>query len=337
MVDQPKQDLRLGWINAEWWPMNPSEADPSAAIPSKKIYVPKGYLPFQYGSSLYHYTTVEGLFGIVTENAIWASDVRYMNDAEEVVHGRDLSVAVLRQLAAKARYGHFARILESTTDLLAQSELPQYFVASFSTVDDDLTQWRAYGYNKGICIKLDLSKPDSHRHIYLPMVAAYTMREKLSLIMFTIGKYFREFRLDEQHYRGALPDFLWDEYARSIAQKLQFSFVRFKHESFKSEREIRKVISDPETRRTYQNRNMFRARRYRVRGNLIIPYHRTCDAIVRDKDGTEIPPPPLPISEITIGPMSGQSLCAQSVRDFLSSRGYDPAIVKLSKLPYRAQ
>jgi hypothetical protein len=33
---------------------------------------------------LYHYTGLDGLVGIVTDRAIWATDARYLNDASEL-------------------------------------------------------------------------------------------------------------------------------------------------------------------------------------------------------------------------------------------------------------
>src|SRR5262245_50075307 len=38
---------------------------------------------------LYHYTDGAGLLGIVESQAIWASDVEFLNDAQELVYARD--------------------------------------------------------------------------------------------------------------------------------------------------------------------------------------------------------------------------------------------------------
>ena len=39
---------------------------------------------------LYHYTTAEGLRGIIEDKAIWASDYRFLNDATEFEYGMSL-------------------------------------------------------------------------------------------------------------------------------------------------------------------------------------------------------------------------------------------------------
>jgi hypothetical protein len=221
-------------------------------------------------------------------------------------------------------------VLRKTIEILDGHEIPDYFVSSFSRRDDDLTQWRAYGRDCGICLGFDLAVPDSFYHFYsaATAVAVYRTSLKLGFIVFWIRKYFEEFQADMAYYNGTLPDWMWDKYASSLAQKLQFEFVRFKHDCFESEREIRFIISGGEE-------DKFRPRRYRVRGNLIIPYHHTSDRIWR-QDGAIVEPPKIRLSSVTIGPMSGQEACARSVRDFLSERGHGRAAVKLSRLPYRA-
>ena len=39
----------------------------------------------QYSGKLYHYTTPQGLIGIVNNNELWASDIFSLNDAEELM------------------------------------------------------------------------------------------------------------------------------------------------------------------------------------------------------------------------------------------------------------
>ena len=42
------------------------------------------------GDTLYHYTSVSGLLGIVNSGVLRASDIRYMNDSTELRHTLDL-------------------------------------------------------------------------------------------------------------------------------------------------------------------------------------------------------------------------------------------------------
>lgn len=325
--------FRIGFHHASWWPLSNGYQSGVGAIelsPGEKIIVQKFLLRHSGEGIFYHYTTVEGLFGIIEQNAVWASHVRYMNDASEVVHGRELALRVLRTSAAKLRFGSFTEVLRKAIDILDGQEIPDYFVASFSRRDDDLTQWRAYGQDRGVCIGFDLAAPDSFYHFWSPdtAITVYRTSLKIGFIVFWIRKFFEEFRSDLTFHGGTLPDWMWDRYASSLAQKLQFEFVRFKHDSFESEREVRFIIFGEEE-------DKLRPRRYRVRGNLIIPYHYTSDRIWR-KDGAIIEPPTIRLSSVTIGPMSGQEICARSMREFLNDRGHGGVALKLSRLPYRS-
>ena len=212
--------------------------------------------------------------------------------------------------------------------LSSEDIIPDYYVASFSKAADDLTQWRAYGKDKGICVGFDLSLLDSHMHIYLPRKAIYTNRDKNRIIIFYINLYFQEFIKDVHFYNGCVPDFLPGRYSESLARKLEFEFVRFKHPSFQSERELRVVIAGSES-------GSYKTLRHRVRGNVVVPYHRTSDRILRNADGTEMEVGRLPIASVTVGPMRYQKLCVRSLRDFLRFHAYDGNLVNASEIPYQ--
>jgi hypothetical protein len=48
---------------------------------------------------LYHYTTIEGLKGILESEEIWATDVDYLNDGSEYVYAERFIEDVLTDLA----------------------------------------------------------------------------------------------------------------------------------------------------------------------------------------------------------------------------------------------
>ncbi len=49
---------------------------------------------------LYHYTSAEGLKGILEDRRIWASDIFYLNDWTELFLGRDAMIEHLTELCA---------------------------------------------------------------------------------------------------------------------------------------------------------------------------------------------------------------------------------------------
>jgi hypothetical protein len=46
---------------------------------------------------LYHYTTAEGLVGIVRDRKLWATDIFHLNDRREFIHGIKLAVEELQR------------------------------------------------------------------------------------------------------------------------------------------------------------------------------------------------------------------------------------------------
>lgn len=92
---------------------------------------------------LYHYTTAGGFEGIVRSRAIRATNFSFMNDPSEIAYGRRL---IMRLLGERRRDAEpvTAELFNGVTIDLA-GDLPEIYVASFSTSRDDLSQWRAYG------------------------------------------------------------------------------------------------------------------------------------------------------------------------------------------------
>ena len=106
---------------------------------------------------LYHYTTPEGLVGIVEKQEIWATDLFYMNDTAEFRVGLECAMKYIEQLR-KDGSGEYADRWEwLLTELRRKREcgpdtLSSVYACSFSTHGDDLSQWRAYCPNGGFAV-----------------------------------------------------------------------------------------------------------------------------------------------------------------------------------------
>jgi hypothetical protein len=111
-------------------------------------------------AALYHYTSAEGLCGIISTNTLWASDVFFMNDATEFEYGRRL---ILSELGSRIggknciwNTGREFHRLPSTnpsffeeveTAYLEHPHNGKFYVLSFCDNGNLLSQWRAYGEN----------------------------------------------------------------------------------------------------------------------------------------------------------------------------------------------
>ena len=97
---------------------------------------------------VYHYTSLEGLLGIVQSRSIWATAVSYLNDSSE----RDCVVsAVTDRLTSTNPDDEIIRSLrehngESRSDYKYEitNFAREQFVCSFSRTGDSLSHWRGY-------------------------------------------------------------------------------------------------------------------------------------------------------------------------------------------------
>jgi len=90
---------------------------------------------------------LEGFQGIVRDEAIWATDIKYLNDASEFIHASELfKKQILKRKAGandvESLFLEQATLLFDEVYSLSQTRV---FVASFSISNDQLSQWRAYG------------------------------------------------------------------------------------------------------------------------------------------------------------------------------------------------
>ncbi|CAM3915745.1 hypothetical protein VA7868_03325 [Vibrio aerogenes CECT 7868] len=104
-------------------------------------------------STLYHYTTLGGLLGIVQSKVLWASDVRYMNDAAELHH----TLGLLKQTIQERiqRGDEQAGLLKHFSHWINQrlNKGHMLFAASFRANGNLLSQWRGYStVGKGVSL-----------------------------------------------------------------------------------------------------------------------------------------------------------------------------------------
>lgn len=115
--------------------------------------------------SLFHYTTAEGLLGILNSSQLWASDLRFLNDVREGLYAKQLLLdAVAGMPNPVLDPNHWAyRHGQSAVDAFAayhrlvidqiRTSIFGVFVACFCESGDLLSQWRAYGSDHGYAVE----------------------------------------------------------------------------------------------------------------------------------------------------------------------------------------
>jgi hypothetical protein len=106
--------------------------------------------------TLYHYTSLNGLLGIVSSEHLRASDIRYMNDSTELRHTLSvLESHINRRIVAGTDHPALLnQLLQWLNHRLVDG--PMLFGASFRANGNLLSQWRGYSvHGKGASLGFD--------------------------------------------------------------------------------------------------------------------------------------------------------------------------------------
>lgn len=246
--------------------------------------------------SLYHYTNLSAVYSILKNNKLWLTDIRYLNDSQELGDGIAFLIEGLKtpspDVFANSDYYEKAReyILESLTGLKTYgvSEDP-LFLFSLSSESDCLSQWRAYGsyaieFDKDIltsevstlfeCLYLDAQKNEKAR---------LHARDAITAVSNDMAK-----------NNGCL-----GVNALEAVISLSYDAATFKHRGFSEEKESRIIVPSNDTE--YPS-NV----KYRPRGDVLIPY-------------IEVPITLDCIKSITVGPVQNQNMSFASMSEFVHS------------------
>jgi hypothetical protein len=100
---------------------------------------------------LWHYTSGDGLVGIIETGKLWTTQVSCVNDSTELRYGISLvrDALTLRCVASATTDERvFYNILSNNLEIGA-APTNEWFIGSLSEDGDDLSQWRAYGGGEG--------------------------------------------------------------------------------------------------------------------------------------------------------------------------------------------
>jgi hypothetical protein len=101
--------------------------------------------------TIYHYTTITGLIGIITKLELWVSDCRFLNDGTEISYAQDIFYAEVGRLSLNLTQEDGYVIAGSSIDRI------HMLVACFCEDGDLLSQWRGYGLDQGYAIGFDVA------------------------------------------------------------------------------------------------------------------------------------------------------------------------------------
>ena len=274
--------------------------------------------------TLYHYTTLSGLLGIVRSRALWASDIRYMNDSAELRHTADLIKA---EVAERIDSGHpNSSLLSQFVDWVAHriTNGHMLFGVSFRSHGNLLSQWRGYsapgkGVSLGFCPDHILRCAERQRFmigkcIYEPSRQRMLIRQVVNAVETVASDLLGGERSAIE--RSAL---YREAFAAMETDLLRIAAI-LKHPSFREEKEWR-VVS-PVIANTAEAPILFREGHA-----MLVPYIEF--AIGLDDI-------PLAMDHLFLGPTANISISMNSLKMFLEQNGIVPKRgIDYCQIPFR--
>jgi hypothetical protein len=313
---------------------------------------------------LYHYTSLDGLVGIVRDRTIWATDARYLNDASELLYAATLIESVVVEAFAEAD----ARVKEA----LPSAPRPGFanpfeylhkpYVACFCEAPDLLSQWRGYGegttrYSLGLEVGTAWT---TGRDPMSPMLlqVVYDEDRQRALAREVVNRWLAILQdvLDSGHPPSPLPGM------QELQQALALHHLCFKHPAFKDEHEwrlVKLVYTDAEVQWVADERSAARREAERESAQQrgveppVFPVgpprrqpHEGLDILFRSSflglvpyirlplEGEGPYDGNVPLKSLIQGP-NGSDLALAAAQQFLRKEGVSGARVRKSGIPYR--
>jgi hypothetical protein len=305
---------------------------------------------------LWHYTSVQGFHGIVKDKAIFATDLRYLNDRQEFMHLRRIAEGIVQEAPEEKPDG--LRLRKAFGDVVGSMfgdgrvgpKKLQLFVTSFTPAVDRLSQWRGYSHgSSGVSMAFDLRdiRPPTESGILVSFAPCEYIRSAQEALVRSALQPFKD--EVETHwskgykaacdFNGGEPtshryEFVRDFFDKQPDEKTPVAHlveatnktrVRFiqlaallKDPSFSEEEEWRLVLPMFVERETPPANPP----RFRAVANTLIPY-------------ISHPLPTFPIVDLILGPGSHEHACFAAAR-FLRSEGINIIEPRMSEVPYRS-
>jgi hypothetical protein len=321
----------MSYSAKEIWFYNPVRSTPQIRQAIENFW--KFWLPEHSTDDdlqLYHYTTIEGLKGIIKNRSIWLTHTSTLNDPTELKYGKEIILKTLNDEISKGYEETINRFLHSIKIQVNSFDEIMYeaYVACFCRSDNLLSQWRAYGhrgggYNLGLTFTSDtkfyhtpdISEKESHV-ILRKIIYDYNKQQKfVTEYVSSIISYARDaLKYFENH--GGIPE-AWESIASMEAANILCDLMlSFKNPVFREENEWRLILV---------RQSQYKAEQLQFRENEkgLIPYFETY--IINSKEGN----PLFPLHSIKFGPMLDESSTKAALTLFIRKKAALESNIKI--------
>lgn len=284
-----------------------------------------------YVSDLYHYTSPEGLLGILQGNSLRFTHIYFLNDKSEMIYTYNLLLqdvlkdlkssineSLLKAIEGRAKYVTNENYYNEESGVLFRTD---YYVASFSKDSDNLGLWNYYtktnnktGYNIKFKHDLIVDLKQHYECVYASCVC-YDKQKQIELLKNTVSKY-------NDLYNAIDPE--RETERQDVIKNLSYNFIMyslfFKHPKYSSEQEYRIIIGNC----SHVDDSKLE---FRIQNGLFIPYleHK----FTYGDDGERI------FDGIKVSPISNKNLVRYSLTKIKNKINAPYLEISFSEIPLR--
>lgn len=263
---------------------------------------------------LFHYTSQEGLLGILEGWTLWASKISHLNDAAELVLALDLA---RKKIESKNVVDIVKDQLLDDIDMMSHGSI-NIFVFSLTANGDQLSQWRGYapagaGYSIGFSTGFLTAAAAGSMRFYLgPCSYEPAIHDRVisEIVDNGVSRILNRVPTDASSFLGSMP----------FSDALYFAAPFLKHEGFSEEAEWR-LVSRPIS--CVNPRFKHRPGRSRL-----VPYF---ELPLGDREAAGV----VPIRHVIVGPTSNAHLAMDSVATLVGALGLNGCEIRASSIPFR--
>lgn len=278
-------------------------------------------------TGLYHYTTPQGLVGILQSQKLWATESSFLNDSKEIHHGINLAQQIIENYISMNTSDIVKRFLNEILENLTFN-YDEIYIVCFSEDGDLLSQWKGYSnFGEGFSIEFD-SKELLREKRKFPAVniafkkVIYTQAEQEKIITSEIDfaiKYVNEVITQNPEIEKEIIS----NAASTTAYFIKNNSLRFKNNVFSEEKEWRAIYINNE--RTEEGRQEVC---FKISGRIIVPYMELDIAASAGKKEWC-----LPIKKIIVGSKLNLKQTEKSISILCKQQKIPLIITEQSKIP----
>lgn len=311
---------------------------------------------------LYHYTSAQGLAGIIPPNSwnighpdvdtklegaaqLQASDVRFMNDSQELQFGASIFERRFRAAATdQAIPANVRALVQRLADTVSRTDLfgmgLRCFAACFNGSGDLLSQWRGYAGGVG-GFALGFTRDALTKHSYVLTHDAQSGMPPLAVLKRVV--------YGDDDGEAAADDFIrllqdpdsQPELMRASIDDPTVGFLAMLNYVLREVAVVKhKAFSQEQEWRLFWSGDLRWPPKIRTRASGLVPYLDIAVNAVKltalinpsGAEGDELSPT---VAEVVVGPGPSQSEQVVATRDLVKISWNDPNVVRSSNVPFR--